>query len=109
VQPPTQSEDRFLGQVLTLAKLLGWRVVHFRPGRTRRGWATPVQGDGLGFPDLLFLRAKTCFVAELKRAGGKPTEAQVEWLEAFRAADIAAYLWTPDAWPEIERVLQEGP
>ena len=40
---------------------------------------------------------------------GKKTEvnaqAQSDWLAAFRAAGIQAYLWRPSDWQEIERAL----
>jgi hypothetical protein len=54
--PPTERE--FQRQVIDLARLLGWRCAHFRPGRTARGWRTPVQADGAGFPDLQPVRAR---------------------------------------------------
>lgn len=48
------SEAAFQRQVTGLAQLLGWHWAHFRPGRTERGWATPVSGPiGAGFPDLV--------------------------------------------------------
>lgn len=41
--------------ILDAARLYGWRVHHVRPGRTLRGWRTPVQGDP-GFPDFVLAR-----------------------------------------------------
>jgi hypothetical protein len=45
----------------------------------------------------------------------KPTEAgfaravieyaQDDWIRAFRLAGVPAYIWTPEDWSEIERVL----
>jgi hypothetical protein len=39
----------------------------------------------------------------------RPTPHQQAWLADLRAAGVAAYCWTPEAWPEIERVLRDGP
>ena len=58
--------------VMEMAKLLGWRCVHFRPARTLHGeWRTAIEGHA-GFPDLVLLRPPRLVFAELKskkRAG----------------------------------------
>jgi VRR-NUC domain len=101
------TEKQFQAQIIELARLFGWRVAHFRPGMTRNGrWATQIQGDGAGFPDLLLVRGRSCVVAELKTAKGKLTAAQEEWLAAFSLADIPAYIWRPEQWEKITRVLR---
>jgi hypothetical protein len=103
---PTLSEAEFLRQVIDLAHLYRWRVAHFRSGLTRKGhWATAVQGDGVGFPDLLLIRGRRVVAAELKVGKNKPTAEQLAWLEAFQDAGIQNYLWYPSDWAEIERVL----
>jgi hypothetical protein len=80
-----------------------------RPGMSRKGrWMTAVQGSGVGFPDVLFLRGAVLLVAELKVGKNKLTHEQGGWLNAFRLAGIPAYLWTPADWPQIERVLEKG-
>ncbi len=99
------TEAQFTRQVIQLARLRGWRVAHFRPAMTAHGWRTAVEGDGAGFPDLVLLKGKTMIVAELKMPGGRPTAAQKAWLAAFAAAGVAAYLWRPRDWAEIERLL----
>lgn len=105
---PPQTEASFQKQVITLARLHGWRVAHFRPARTAKGWRTPCQADAKGFPDLLMTRGAVCIVAELK-VGGKVSAAQAGWLTAFADAEIPAYVWTPDSWGQIEAVLRDGP
>ena len=102
---PTTTEAEFTAQVLEYARLRGWRTIHLRPARTARGWRTAVQGDGAGFPDVLALRGGRVVVAELKVARNVATEAQEAWLAAWREAGAEVFLWTPDAWAEIERVL----
>lgn len=100
------TEAEFTAQVLQYAKLRGWRSAHFRAARLANGsWRTPVQGDGAGFPDLVLVRAKRIVVAELK-VGAPVAENQTEWLAAFRAANVPAYLWRPCDWDEILEVLQ---
>lgn len=100
---PTEAE--FLRMVLQLAKLRGWYTYHARPARTARGWRTAVQGDGVGWMDLLCVRERV-IVAELKVGRGKLTPEQSAWLSAFREAGVGAFVWTPNDWPEIERVME---
>ena len=63
-------EDDWQRQVVDLARLRGWRVAHFRPARTERGWRTPVEADGAGFPDLLLVRGAQLLAVELKTDAG---------------------------------------
>lgn len=106
------TEAEFTRQVLEYAKLKGWRTAHFRPARTKDGWRTAVSGDGKGFPDLLMVRQGRMIVAELKVGKNKVSEAQKAWLNAFvtivrlwTGAMMRVDIWTPDDWPEIERML----
>lgn len=102
---PTEAE--FLRQVLQLARVCGWRVLHLRPARTRAGWRTAVQGDGVGFPDILAVHpSRGLFVAELKSARGRLTPEQALWLQAFHRAGVLCYIFRPDDWPAIEAVLK---
>ena len=48
-----------------------------------------------GFPDSVYLRGPQGIVAEYKREGKQPTDAQYEWLNAFKGAGFEAYLWRP--------------
>lgn len=101
-------EDAFLDNVMQLARHCGWtKVVHFRPARTAKGWRTAGSGDVVGWPDLLLIHPPTgtLIVAELKIPPNVCTPEQESWLQAFRDADIAAYVWTPDSWAQIEDVL----
>lgn len=101
------TEAEFLAQVIDLARLLGWRVVHFRPAWTGRGWRTPVQGDGVGFPDTLLVRGSRILAAELKReAGSRTTPDQLAWLAALSDAGVETFLWRPSQLDEIAEVLR---
>src|SRR5678815_5945866 len=103
------SEAAFTAQVINLARWYKWRVVHFRPGMTKRGrWVTAVQGDGVGFPDLFMVRAsdKRIVAAELKSANGKPTQAQLLWISDMLVAGVEAFIWRPADINEIEEILK---
>jgi hypothetical protein len=101
---PTEAE--FTRQVIQLAGLRGWRSAHFRPGLTKGGqWRTAVQGHGKGFPDLVLVKPGRVVVAELKVGRNAPTPEQREWLAAFAAAGVPAFVWTPGQWADIERAL----
>ena len=70
-----------------------------------------IQGDK-GLPDLVMARDGEVILAELKRVGGKSTEAQEAWISAIQVpierahcASHYVFLWTAQDWPEIERVL----
>ena len=104
LKPLTEAE--FTRQVIAFARLHGWRVAHFRSARTARGWRTPVQGDGKGFPDLILVGHSRIIVAELKVGRKTLTADQTEWIAAFVLAGAGAYVWYPSDWPEIESVLQ---
>lgn len=105
------SEAEFQKDVIEAAHLLGWRVAHFRKVRVQRKngstyYETPVAADGAGFPDLLFSRGSVIFVAELKVKPNKCSEEQIRWLSDFDNARIRSFVWYPEDWPEIERVLK---
>lgn len=132
-------ESAFQGQVIDLARYTGWRVAHFRPARTERGWRTAVAADGAGFVDLVLVRGPELLFVELKTRTGKASSEQREWLDALRrvdeavedvvrfARDLAAaagdvgelgdaivplvevYLWRPGDWDEIEVRLKRRP
>ena len=92
--------------IIELARTLGWRVAHFRPAETKKGWRTPVEADGAGFPDLVLTRDRVIF-AELKREGKSPRQDQVEWLNGLAKAGAEVYVWTLADYDEIVRVLSQ--
>lgn len=101
------TERDLMAVVLDLARLLGWRVAHFRPARTERGWRTPVEGDGAGFPDLVLVRGRRLVFAELKGPRGRVTPAQSEWLRALSAVEtVETAIWTLSDWDAIEEALR---
>jgi hypothetical protein len=94
-------EDDLKAWVIELAQLMGWRVVHFRPARTARGWRTAYEGDD-GFPDLVLARDGVVLVVELKSQTGRFRPGQREWLAALGAA---GRLWRPSDREEIRATL----
>lgn len=108
------SEAELQKAVLDLAKRLGWRTAHFRPGMTMAGnWVTAVQGDGKGFPDLFMVKpgsGMAPYAVELKADGKYPSAEQREWLEAMDDAGCHAVVWRPKDWlsGRIERELRAG-
>lgn len=99
-----ESERDFQKTVIELAQVLGWRVAHFRPARTKYGWKTAVAADGAGYPDLSMVRERIIF-AELKAEKGKVSAEQQEWLEAIEAAGGEAYVWRPSDWNDLQETL----
>lgn len=100
------TEREFTSQIVELCHLLGWRVAHFRPAWTGRGWRTPVQGDGAGFPDIIAARGARVIAAELKVGKGKPTAEQLEWLAVLAAAGVVTTVWRPEDFDRIAETLR---
>jgi hypothetical protein len=106
------TEASFQSAVVAYARANGWLVAHFRPARTARGWRTPVEADGAGFPDLVLVRrglggtpGRVVF-AELKRRQRRLSAAQLAWVAALDTAPgVEVHIWTPADWPEVEAVL----
>lgn len=106
VRAPEPTEKEWTDQLLQMASFFGWRTAHFRPARTSHGWRTAVQGDGVGFPDLLLTRRERLIAAELKVKKGKTTTEQEEWLAAFAHTGAETYVWWPKDFDRVSRILQ---
>lgn len=98
------TEAEFQQVVIDIAKLRGWRVAHFRPARTDRGWRTPVQGDA-GFPDLVLARNGFVIFAELKSERGKLSQSQKDWADVLRGPHLGHryHTWRP---PDLDRIVE---
>ena len=93
--------------VIEMAQRLGWLVAHFRAAKTAKGWRTPVEADGKGFPDLVLVRASRVMFAELKRDDTKPDADQRRWLCALEGCDgVETYVWKPSMLDAIEATLR---
>jgi hypothetical protein len=102
-----ESEKSFQKRVISLAKLHGWRVAHFRPAQNARGdWRTPVAADGKGFPDLVMVRDGDLIFAELKAKIGRLSTEQQEWLNQLnKTHGVTVCVWRPSDWELIVELL----
>jgi hypothetical protein len=115
------SEKAFTAQVIKLAQYLGWKAAHFRPAMTKAGnWVTAVQGDGVGFPDLVLVHRKMGVVifAELKSEYGTVKPEQDDWLNCIAACvsgsgkpapNVLVGVWRPSMIEDIEELLRIKP
>jgi len=103
--PTAVTEADWSRRVIETALLFGWRVAHFRPARTAKGWRTAMSGHA-GYPDLTLLRRGRLILAELKAGRGVPTPDQSEWLREFGlVGGVEAYVWRPEMWQEVYLAL----
>lgn len=105
--PEAELQQQLIDPQKGLAPMLGWRVLHLRPARTKHGWRTPVEGDlGKGWPDLVLVRRDRVIFAELKSDTGKLTEEQRDVLGALQSAGMEVYVWRPRNIMEIADTLR---
>jgi VRR-NUC domain len=99
-------EQSFQAAVVDVGRLAGWRVAHFRPARTAKGWRTPVTADGAGWPDLVCARPPRLLFVELKAEVGTLRPQQTEWLDVLRLLPACeTYVWRPSDWDALVEVL----
>lgn len=110
VDPRTISEADWQRQVIDLARLYGWRVMHVRKSRGRRGgaaaWQTTTSIDG--WPDLFMWKpdgSRPAMAMELKSEKGKTTPEQEEVLAEFRRSGIPADVYRPSQFDQVQRLL----
>ena len=105
------TEGQLSAEIKKLAKLYRWRACHFRPGRTDKGWRTPIEGDP-GFPDWVMCREEAdgsvrMVIAELKSEVGIVSPKQRVWLNMLkRISGLEVYVWRPSDIDEIEECLR---
>ena len=90
-------ESHFQSQVIMLAKLHGWLVMHTRAVEIRPGvWKTPIQGHA-GFPDLTLVHStRGVIFAELKSSIGKLSASQEIWFGKLSEAGMEVHVWRPN-------------
>lgn len=108
---PAINEASLQRQVIDLAHIYRWKVAHFRGTRIQRRdgsvyYATPVQADGAGFPDLILVRGERIVAVELKSARGRLSEDQEIWLGLLERAGCETFTWRPSQWTEIVEILK---
>ncbi len=92
------TERDFQRQVETLAKLLRWEGYHTWDSRRSQP----------GFPDLVLVREGEVIFAELKVGKNKTTLDQQRWgaILSRVGGNVSYYLWRPEDWDDIKRVLE---
>jgi len=102
------TEGELLECVIDLAHIFAWRVAHFRPALTSKGWRTPVSADGKGFVDLVLAREGQVLFRELKGTGGRLTPEQEEWIWELSGRGADVDVWYPSHWLDgtIEQALR---
>lgn len=104
------TERQFQQQVVHLAHLHRWRVMHVRPTIGRRNgqaaWQTATSTPG--WPDLTIWRPGRLLLVELKTDRGRLSPAQREVIGSLRDAGVDVRVWRPADWPEIETTLKGG-
>ena len=104
-------ESYFQSQVIMLAKLYGWLVMHTRAVEIRPGvWKTPLTGHP-GFPDLVLChpRGQGLIFAELKADKGRLSTSQEIWLQALNEAGMEVHVWRPKDLDFISTRLARKP
>lgn len=95
--PTLVTETQFQATVRAYAEAKGWKV-----WTTWKSFHSPA-----GEVDLRMCRPPRVLFVELKSAKGKLTPMQAETQELLRQCPgVEYYLFRPDDWPEIERVLE---
>lgn len=104
-----EREAQFQQALLQVARLQRWRVAHFRPARTDKGWRTAVEADGAGFPDLVLVRPPRLIFAELKADDGELAAAQEAWIAALaQVPGVEIVVWRPADWNQICQTLHRS-
>ena len=93
---PAMKESHFQSQVIMLAKLHGWLVMHTRAVEIRPGvWKTPLTGHP-GYPDLTLVHStRGVIFAELKSSIGKLSASQEMWFGKLSEAGMEVHVWRP--------------
>jgi hypothetical protein len=105
VEHKPMSEVEWQASARTALKMNGWRSYFARPGR--RSEPSP---HVAGFPDIIATRATRCIAVEMKGPGGVVRQSQTEWLDAFAATGVEAYLMVfPADWHRFLTVVAPDP
>jgi hypothetical protein len=92
---PMMTEAQFQQRITDLCDWLGLKWHHETDSRKSKK----------GFPDLVICGPNHLIWVELKSNRGRVTKAQQEWLDALEAANQQAFVWRPDDWPTIQKML----
>ena len=100
-------EDELRGRIQSLCKATKHLYYHAKKSqKSTAGWPD----DAIVHPEGDIGGGSTLFLWELKRAGEKPSPAQIRWLDALRKVtriEVACYY--PADWPIILEKLRRTP
>lgn len=89
---PSVPEGDYQQTIIDLLRLNGWKVYHTHDSRRSEP----------GFPDLIAIKGGDLLALEIKSDRGRPTPAQLEWLEAFaRVERVTSKLIYPKDWDVV--------
>ena len=95
--------------IAQLARMKGWRVAHFSPGRVgpKDKWITNYAYDSKGWPDLFLTKNGRIVCIEVKGDGDTASQEQLDWLKALREAGAVTAIVTAKDWKSgaVERFL----
>lgn len=101
-------EAAFQETIIDAAHVFGFRVAHFRPAKTEKGWRTPVSADGAGWPDLVLAKKGRLIFVEVKSDTGKLSLEQTAWKVLLEMTGQGEYyIWKPSDWDSIEAILRK--
>lgn len=102
------TEREFQGQVVELAGICGWQVLHVRRSIGTRGgkagWQTTTSISG--WPDLFMWKPGRVLAVELKREKGRLTEEQADVIRSLIDAGVPCEVWRPSDWDRIKEALR---
>jgi hypothetical protein len=93
---PRLDEKTFMARVVFAARALDWLVFHDYDSRNSQE----------GFPDLVMVRGNRLIFAELKKASGRLEDKQILWLARLEQTGAECYLWKPEQFNDILRILR---
>lgn len=102
------TERDWQAQVVELATLRGWQVLHVRRSIGRRDGKAAYQTTTSvkGWVDLFMWRPGEVLAVELKREKGRLTEEQADVIRSLTAAGIRCEVWRPSDWDRVQEVLR---
>lgn len=100
-------ETTFQRLIVEVARLHGWRAVHFPRSMSVNGrHLTAYAYDGKGWPDLVLVHDDLGILfREVKAESGRVSAEQTEWLRRLHNAGGDVGIWKPSDWQRILREL----
>jgi hypothetical protein len=106
-----EPEKDFQKWLIRELRAAGWTVCEFRKARVLKGghdvYRTPFGADGVGFPDLVAVRAPRVLFIENKSNQGTASPEQVNWLMLLaKCPGVEVKCWSPKDREEILKTIE---